>query len=1318
MRDLLAASLLDQIIPLDRLSHGVLLETLDRNKHAVASSDGRRRTVSDTDCDSVTDDIDVIEESCARYRYGTLMELVPRIQAAVHADKASSANVTVLNTTYHGSDMDASVTYSIDRVFDEQRDMLYGPSGTCLNPKPGSLAFGSDSLSSALVTVQNRLNAALDTNWRNVLRVDSNITSAFENATKIYSNTTQIALNKMNNDQSSLFGAQGKIIANAVARLNGNLSSVSDHVNDLQGNLTQFVEDARRDNTGLHNETDPALNNLLDSVDQLADQLTGVDGIFSDSINALSAKVAPLLSGQPGRVASDPINLLSTQNLQFISSFKDSSIADINNTWDDFNNTIGASSNMTVLSRQQTGAHLSDAQSALDRQTSDTAAIMDTSVNATASHFRTEVRDILALGSDARNVIWATASKLRNVKSSLEAMYTSLDGVSGEAAVELKKRLSGLLSSGGEAAANQLRVVLQQFNSIQNQLGTASGITNSKLAAAVANIRGMVGSSGLDHAGSGMDAKQALAANNDYTQQLSGNAGSSMEALISGASESLLSASDRNTAALSNASSVFSSSMSSANSDATSAISGGSASLAASATAADVQSSQESYSVISGLSSNGSLLEASTRSAGRSLDDAQNTVFASLSSLESAGNNLDQASAQSANGASGLTGSISDFDSGLADQYARHSSTAFSSAGNDADRAVAAAGANAKVQASKLLGQVSGLQSKADASTTAGTRSFKEAESANDDSMGSILDVFSASDSAIQDFQSAANNANSSLAQSLGTWFLKALGPASTLSADVSKEAETSQASLISQTDASLAKHLESFKGTASALVNHVLPDGTAGNVDPTIAESVASVTGGNDRVRAAIDSGREQLKTVQSLVHASDLTEASAISSVKKSMNAVVTQTEKTFTNLSNAVNASFSGLPSQFPDGIDGSIRQIIADVIKADNQFQTASSTAFARLASTTANESDSSSSIVEDLQSTADGFQANLSDAQASAAQHSANRVNLLSSLADGAGSIASLVSLLDRNVSSTGNSASQGAASAGMTLQAMISSLQSALTAANGSLSTASSTTQAQALFNGRLSQSQASRLLQGLQAQAGDLHDTATDARSAISEATGEGAMNLARIEGALREDSADRNTKISNAIQLLERTNTDFAKNVTGDKDLVTMQLLMAKRAVRDLLSSWTSYTEYETKKFRKMSSTDQDYLRISNQRLDTQAQESSANLTASNAGLSTIASDIQTAIEEYLNFENSTSNQVGLLFQVIPALNSSAQASMSQISNSMKSLESQDKAIDEDARNYTLQEISNFEASLDQNAQMVIDAASGNLLPAITSR
>jgi hypothetical protein len=207
-------------------------------------------------------------------------------------------------------------------------------------------------------------------------------------------------------------------------------------------------------------------------------------------------------------------------------------------------------------------------------------------------------------------------------------------------------------------------------------------------------------------------------------------------------------------------------------------------------------------------------------------------------------------------------------------------------------------------------------------------------------------------------------------------------------------------------------------------------------------------------------------------------------------------------------------------------------------------------------------------------------------------------------------------------------------------------------------------------------------------------------------------------METTIAQDQQVRDARISQVLSNVSSADADFTKNLAGNKDATAIQLLMAKRAVRDILNSWTRYTEYEMSKFEKMGQTDEGYIQMTQRNLDSSESSSSDKLLSSKVGMETLNGNLQSAMSDYLSFTNSSQSQLNLLGQVAPMLKDTTRSSIKQLSETAANFMKQDSKLDVEARNETLTAIKDFEASLDHHAMIAIAAASGNLLPALVAR
>jgi len=134
---------------------------------------GRRRIAYDKDCDFIQKETDMIENECANYRYARFVKLVPAIQTSGRAHAQIMANRSRLNETFVG-EID-SANPGLRELFAIQRDTLYGVNGSCLNPKPGSLAAMSSQLPPPLFRINNGIKRVFDSNWAALVGTNNHV---------------------------------------------------------------------------------------------------------------------------------------------------------------------------------------------------------------------------------------------------------------------------------------------------------------------------------------------------------------------------------------------------------------------------------------------------------------------------------------------------------------------------------------------------------------------------------------------------------------------------------------------------------------------------------------------------------------------------------------------------------------------------------------------------------------------------------------------------------------------------------------------------------------------------------------------------------------------------------------------------------------------------------------------------------------------------------------------------------------------------------------------------------------------------------------
>jgi hypothetical protein len=150
------------------------------------SVEGRRRVVYDKDCDFIKTEIDSIENECSQYRYQRFVNLVPALRSAGHAYNNIMGNRSSLETMFSGEI--ASTNPGLREFFVEQRQALYGINGTCLNPRGTSLSQASTNLTLATFRLTEYLKRTMDSKWTNLYNTDKWISEFSESTSENFTN--------------------------------------------------------------------------------------------------------------------------------------------------------------------------------------------------------------------------------------------------------------------------------------------------------------------------------------------------------------------------------------------------------------------------------------------------------------------------------------------------------------------------------------------------------------------------------------------------------------------------------------------------------------------------------------------------------------------------------------------------------------------------------------------------------------------------------------------------------------------------------------------------------------------------------------------------------------------------------------------------------------------------------------------------------------------------------------------------------------------------------------------------------------------------
>jgi hypothetical protein len=146
----------------------------------------------------------------------------------------------------------------------------------------------------------------------------------------------------------------------------------------------------------------------------------------------------------------------------------------------------------------------------------------------------------------------------------------------------------------------------------------------------------------------------------------------------------------------------------------------------------------------------------------------------------------------------------------------------------------------------------------------------------------------------------------------------------------------------------------------------------------------------------------------------------------------------------------------------------------------------------------------------------------------------------------------------------------------------------------------------------------------------------------------------------------------------------------------------MMAKRAIRDLLSGWSNYVEIESEKFHKMNDSDAQYTSAMAQRIDTTNDTSGTSLRASQSNLASMSAQVMDAAKDYVVFSGEVKEGLSAFQSGLDVLNQTSAAGIDQMKEMIVNLDANDMFSDESERSSMKATVEKFEEQLDSQAKL----------------
>ena len=1214
---------------------------------AVGSGSGRRRVVYDSDCDNIQSGIDSIESKCESYRYDKLNQLFPALQSGRTLYFGLNTDVQDSNNTYYGDPL--SFSPGVQEMFTTQKNTLYGPGGTCLNPTKGSIAAQSSALNTHIFETASNIEQSFDTHWINLDNIDESQKTRLKFALSLFANETVGNLGNTGEAATKLVTSTHSKVSRMVQQTGSIVTKIAQSINQLQAmqtsNLGSIADKTRVTIAMIGKQTD----RLLASMETISDFFFNAPNVLGDSANAmLNRAKSTLSSGQNDAqtTAADQGTLQVTNPGTKLLDVFDSNFASALNqalkAW-----TVSLRTIMSPNAEISSARNEAD-KSAILRQNADVAAkeifanLDDLAVNNTLKFTNAQksstdsaaATNLLHSQTDSLRVLLKKlfAAVISGAKDNLANTQTKIANALGETQSGTADQFSALSESVAEAntdLTDQINGLVSQFSSLVASLTSALAKRQSSDAVADADQASSVQSAKaladaqLQTTVDSHSAQIAAASNN--WEKLGDEALSGLDEIASTSEDQHPVATDSQTALRA----------------VQSGLADGSAEtqLAARAQAAAARR---------GLEKSSAATAALTSAAGADLSTQRDQLEAIAIDAANARSALssDPSSDQEASLAASLARSLTS----SSDSYASSFQQAKADAGAQLDKSTSRVVDKSDAVASEYADKIAEIQATFTQQTSQQITpqvDLTQLQSAANDASAPVIDY---SHSLTDGLASAARSGASAVA-----------GTVVSMSDSMNSLSESTAADLQRIHPGIPQIHTPSVDRLDNTLVFQNV-DSTNANIALTIQQAVDLMNQFSLFFeKGAFDEKIDSLKT-----------QNDDLSKIRMDQ-------------ISNLI-SNFSDWNVSSPKRIDLAIAQFI------DTMTKSALPDIIVPLDDGNAGFTTGTLSNLNQLQIVANQIQANNSKNSQNLLQETQNQIDDLAGISQKIAHVQI-------------PSSSFQPAQIGLTTGAMSrvnSQLDASVAATQSSLSMDASRAASDSSFNATVMQGRSQVVSQlGAAAVATGVH-AASETADTLQNVLGSSKIDLGNLQSTLAAYSANLHEKLLHSISQLSTMDSGVTNNLTADKSQTDLQLLMAKRAVRQLLDSWNQYAQFETKKFRAMNVSDAEHTALLSNKIESANSTAGTTLRTSRDGLGGIAADVRTAVTDFVSFKNHMQSGIDNYKTSFNVFNKSSDLAAAQMKEAIYNLNANDQFVDQSNRDQLATVIKNFEAQLDRQAKM----------------
>lgn len=1264
------------------------------------STQGRRRVVYDSDCDFITEKVDVIEGRCAAYRFARLQQLKPAIEASGRVNDQVLLNTSMLNLTWTGDPL--SFAMGLRETFTKQKEAVYGINGDCLNPTAGSLAYMSTELSDALSDVYDDIKGEFDSVWTNLLRINNYSTQVALNESSMIAQGIGEPLNMSVLTQEAFNQLHMRIVKSMSASGNWNLSSIANATNSGEEKLAKYIATATKSGTDLGATYSKLLGAALARLDSLTNKLdASPQGLarFSDDLTRGVEQVLSNAIAQTKSFSRDEIKgTLSDSHRKLIDTYLSNSADAISSNVKEFENEMKSF-------KLSAGSQLDQSQRKSDIATKTTLSQLNGE-----NQWLMDALDAMATNQSmhfdvAENTVQATADAVRklnsNTQSSRQAMpqiFKSLNENTQNAVQGLETKVGQILKVAASSVSELISSLAQNTaGHMGSQLVDDTGALSAQLSVEGQKIRESA-AFGMMNAQAKTSAQQkAIQTSNLLAQSQTSALSDSNSISINSAADQWMGTGDDLVRSLQAAAGANAASGAKFRRDSSGAIAAMGSSLDKTESEAETKAVTLSAGVLRNVESAGSSLNSVAGAAGDALRANKEKLAQVFSGATAAGDQMRSASNQAASQASRIASEVGSADEQSSAILAHNYRSQVARARDEMDGSAAQSDTYRAKAMSDLASEVMDLEQNVDQAANSGETAIKSGVAKEAENQ----DLIQAFGSEVSSLAGASDQASSGLGNStmdqLNSASDAGLAAAKSVSAEFAEKSATLSTNTVAETDSWLGKSKEALnsgtglvkreldrvrdvKGsTEKALLgSRALQDAETGNIGKAISDSLGLLTKISQGESLEVNSlGKKDFGEKLEILNSSTNANLTAFSSVFSGWN------QSVINQVSSAVKELIDGLQARERE-IENSANFVSSGVLLNNGAFSQQSVADLEKAGF-------SSSGFMDSLESQRAGLAAANAERDA--------RFGLFDTKLDAAKKVvannkyqaSAYNSFIQSELKREAGKASELRQHAAL-----------AASGTNSSLGLSSSKSGSDSKFQADLLQSQTQVLMIAGKNEAHNAKNLVSEASSAVITSVSQSTDSLAEMESSLYAHGAAMKDKFNSAIRSLASSESQLGSNVTSDRSQQRVQLMMAKRAIRDLLSGWSNYVEIESEKFQKMNDSDAQYTSAMAQRIDTTNDTSGTSLRASQSNLASMSAQVMDAAKDYVVFSGEVKEGLSAFQSGLDVLNQTSAAGIDQMKEMIVNLDANDMFSDESERSSMKATVAKFEQQLDSQAKL----------------